>query len=152
MIRYRARDSYVLLAAVSTFVVGSFLGGRVGSFRAAAKIPYPYEYASYEQVRTASPAAAKAMDNFNRAQRAHQNFNENHVSALGAMLIAGLKYPTLAAYAGFGWSVNRVIYGLGYTNGAEGGKGRYYGVLWMVCHYVMVGAAGKAAWEFVKSA
>lgn len=87
------------------------------------------------------------MLQFNCAQRAHQNFNENHVSALGAMLIAGLKYPMAAAVLGGVWSVNRVVYAIGYTNGAEGGKGRYYGVLWMLAHYVMIGMAGKAAWD-----
>jgi glutathione S-transferase len=143
--------SYVLLAAVSTFLVGTWHGGRVGAFRKAAKIPYPYEYASYEQVQTASPANSKLMIAFNSAQRAHQNFNENHPTALGAMLIAGLQYPVATAVAGGLWSVNRVIYALGYTNGAEGGKGRYYGILWMIAHYAMVGMAGKAAWNFAMS-
>ncbi|KAH8719293.1 hypothetical protein GQ44DRAFT_775430 [Phaeosphaeriaceae sp. PMI808] len=111
---------YVLLAATSTFFVGSWLGGRVGFFRKAAKVPYPFEYASYEQVQTAAPTSAKAMTLFNSAQRSHQNFNENHPSALGAMLIAGLRWPTVTAALGAVWSVNRVIYALGYTNGSEG--------------------------------
>ena len=139
---------YVLLAAVSTFVVGAWHGGRVGGFRKAAKVPYPFEYASYEQIQTASPASSKAMLAFNSAQRAHQNFNENHPTALGAMAIAGLKYPAATAVLGAVWSVNRVIYAVGYTNGSEGGKGRYYGALWMLAHYVMIGMAGKAAWDF----
>lgn len=88
---------------------------------------------------------------FNSAQRAHQNFNENHVSALGAMLIAGLKWPVATAALAGVWSVNRVIYAIGYTNGSEGGKGRYYGALWMIAHYVMVGMAGKAAWDFARA-
>ncbi|CAO2651692.1 Nn.00g042620.m01.CDS01 [Neocucurbitaria sp. VM-36] len=139
---------YVLLAAVSTFFVGVWHGGRVGSFRKAAKIPYPYEYASYEQVQTASPANSKLMLAFNAAQRAHQNFNENHPTALGAMLIAGLKYPVAVGVLGAVWSVNRVVYAVGYTrSGGEGGKGRYYGALWMLAHYAMVLMAGKAAWD-----
>jgi glutathione S-transferase len=140
-------DSYVLLAAVSTFVVGAWHGGRVGTFRKAAKVPYPFEYASYEQIQTASPASSKAMMAFNSAQRAHQNFNENHPTALGAMAIAGLKYPTATAVLAAAWSVNRVVYAIGYTNGSEGGKGRYYGILWMLAHYAMIGMAGKAAWD-----
>jgi glutathione S-transferase len=98
-------------------------------------------------VQTASPASSKAMIAFNSAQRAHQNFNENHPSALGAMLISGLQYPMATAILGAVWSVNRVIYALGYTNGSEGGKGRYYGILWMIAHYAMIGMAGKAAWN-----
>lgn len=116
-------------------------------FRKAAKIPYPYEYASYEQVQTASPASSKAMYQFNCAQRAHQNFNENHPTAVGAMLITGLRYPMAAAVLGAVWSVNRVVYAIGYTNGSEGGKGRYYGILWMLAHYLLVLGAAKSAWD-----
>jgi glutathione S-transferase len=140
--------SYVLGAVVSTFVVGAWHGGRVGAFRKAAKVPYPFEYASYEQIQTASPASSKAMLAFNSAQRAHQNFNENHPTALGAMAIAGLKFPVATAALGGVWAVNRVVYALGYTNGSEGGKGRYYGALWMLAHYAMIIMAGVAAWKF----
>jgi glutathione S-transferase len=45
------------------------------------------------------------------------------------------------------WAVNRVVYAIGYTNGSEGGKGRYYGALWMLAHYAMIGMAGKAAYD-----
>ncbi|KAF2125981.1 membrane-associated proteins in eicosanoid and glutathione metabolism [Dothidotthia symphoricarpi CBS 119687] len=138
---------YVLLAAVSTFLVGSWHGLRVGSYRKAAKVPYPFEYASYEQIQTASPASKNAMILFNSAQRAHQNFNENHPIALGSMLISGLKYPSATAILAAVWSVNRVVYALGYTNGTEAGKGRYYGILWFLAHHIMMGMAGKAAWD-----
>lgn len=120
---------------------------RVGTFRKAAKVPYPYEYASYEQVQSASPATSKAMLAFNSAQRAHQNFNENHPTALGAMLIAGLRYPFATAIVGAVWSVNRVVYAHGYTNGAEGGKGRYYGIAWFFAHIGLIGMAAKAGWD-----
>ncbi|KAH7408633.1 hypothetical protein DE146DRAFT_675648 [Phaeosphaeria sp. MPI-PUGE-AT-0046c] len=142
---------YVLLAAVSTFVAGFYQTNRVGFFRKAAKVPYPYEYASYEQVQSASPATAKAMLTFNCAQRAHQNFNENHPTALAAMLIAGLKYPVASAVVGAVWSVNRVIYAIGYTNGAEGGKGRYYGIAWMFAHLGLMGMAAKTGWDVAMS-
>lgn len=143
-------SSYVILAAVSTFFVGAWHGGRVGGFRKAAKIPYPYEYASFEQVQAASPGAKSAMLAFNSAQRAHQNFNENHVTALGAMLVTGLKYPVLAGVLGGVWSANRVVYAVGYTrSGEEGGKGRYYGILWILAHYAMVLSSAKVAWDIV---
>lgn len=140
---------YVLLAAVSTFFVGIWHGGHVGGRRKAAKIPYPFEYASYEQVQTAAPATKTAMLAFNAAQRAHQNFNENHPTALGAMAVAGLKYPVAVGVLGAVWSVNRIVYALGYTSsGSEGGKGRYYGALWMLAHYSMVLMAAKTAFDF----
>ncbi|CAA9963414.1 Glutation S-transferase [Pyrenophora teres f. maculata] len=141
---------YVLAAAVSTFLIGAWHGGRVGGFRKAAKIPYPYEYASYEQVTSASPASKAAMLAFNSAQRAHQNFNENHVTALGSMLITGLRYPVAAAVLGGLWSVNRVVYAVGYTrSGEKGGVGRYYGAGWMIAHYVLMGWSVKTVWDLV---
>jgi glutathione S-transferase len=141
------RHSYVLLACVSTFFVGTWHSIYVGSARKAAKIPYPYEYASYEQVQTAAPASAKAMIAFNSAQRSHQNFNENHPTALGAMLIAGLRFPTAIGIMGAVWAVNRVVYAIGYKNsGEQGGKGRYYGIAWQLTHYAMIIMAGVSAW------
>lgn len=87
---------------------------------------------------------------FNAAQRSHQNFNENHVTALGAMAVAGLKWPVVVAGLGAVWSVNRVVYAVGYTrSGGEGGKGRYWGAAWMIAHYVLVLMAGKAAVDLV---
>ena len=139
--------SYTLLSVVSTFFTGAFLGMRVGAFRKAAKVPYPYEYASYEQVTTAAPAQAKLLDNFNRAQRGHQNFNENIALVVGAILITGITYPTAAPVLGFTWSVNRIIYALGYTNGAEGGKGRYYGAAGMIAQYVLFIMSAMSAWK-----
>jgi glutathione S-transferase len=49
------------------------------------------------------------------------------------------------------WAVNRVVYAVGYTNGSEGGKGRYYGILWMLAHWGLIGMSGKAAWDFARS-
>lgn len=143
------RYSYTLMAVVSTFFVGSWLGGRVSGFRKAAKVPYPYEYASYEQVQTAAPERAKAMDKFNRAQRGHQNFNENITLAIAAMLISGLKYPTATAVLGAIWSSNRVLYGIGYTNGGE--KGRYWGAAWMLAHYALFILSAKTAWDISRA-
>ena len=143
-------NSYVLLSAFSTFLVGTWHGFLVGKHRKLAQIPYPYEYASYEQVQTASPAKSAQMLLFNSAQRAHQNFNENLTIALGSMLISGLVYPRAAAVLGATWAVNRVVYALGYTNGTKEGKGRYYGALGMLAHYVMIGLAGTSLWHLLK--
>lgn len=65
------------------------------------------------------------------------------------MAVAGLRWPVAVALLGAVWSVNRVVYAVGYTrSGEQAGKGRYYGVTWMIAHYVMIGMAGKAAWDF----
>jgi glutathione S-transferase len=142
--------SYVLLSAFSTFLVGAWHGSLVGKHRKLAQIPYPFEYASYEQVQTASPAKSSQMLRFNSAQRSHQNFNENHVTALGSMLISGLVYPRAAAVLGATWAVNRVVYALGYTNGPKDGKGRYYGSLALLAHYIMIVLAGTSLWQLLK--
>ncbi|KAJ4983316.1 MAPEG family protein [Stagonosporopsis vannaccii] len=143
-----AEYGYVLGAIVSTFFVNTWHGGHVGAFRKAAKIPYPFEYASYEQVQTASPASKKAMLAFNSAQRAHQNFGENHPTVIGTLLISGLRWPVATAVLGAVWSVNRIVYAIGYTNsGGEGGKGRYYGALWMIAHYSLLVMSGISAYK-----
>lgn len=140
--------SYILGSVVSTFFVGAWLGGRVGIFRRTAKIPYPFEYASYEQCQTAAPASKTAMLRFNAAQRAHQNFNENHPTVISTLLISGLRWPAATAVLGAVWSVNRVVYAIGYTNTAEeGGKGRYYGVLGNLVHYSLIIMSGISAYK-----
>lgn len=90
------------------------------------------------------------MDTFNRAQRGHQNFLENQGSAVSAMLITGLNYPIAAAVLGATWSLGRVFYGLGYTNGGE--KGRYWGAFGIVAHYVLYVFAAKSVWDVVSRA
>ncbi|KAF2638532.1 membrane-associated proteins in eicosanoid and glutathione metabolism [Massarina eburnea CBS 473.64] len=147
-----AEYGYVLAATVSTFFVGTWLGMRVGMYRKQAKIPYPYEYASYEQIQTAEPSHAKAMHEFNCAQRGHQNFNENHPIAIASFLITGLQYPRAAAILGTAWTVGRVLYALGYNNGKEGGRGRYNGAFGMVAQYVSIIWAGVSAYGFIKAA
>lgn len=67
------------------------------------------------------------------------------------MLIAGLRYPVAAAVVGGVWSLNRVVYALGYTNGKEGGKGRYMGIAWMFAHLGLIGMAGTTAWKFIQA-
>jgi glutathione S-transferase len=70
------------------------------------------------------------------------------------MLIAGLVYPKAAAALGLGWTLNRYVYLIGYTNPAlgEGGKGRYYGIGYMLCQYVLLGMVGYIGYGMVTSA
>ncbi|RDA90091.1 hypothetical protein CP533_5568 [Ophiocordyceps camponoti-saundersi (nom. inval.)] len=114
---------FVLAAATSTFFVNTLHAFRTMKFRKASGVQYPEAYATSEQ-------AAKNQNayRFNCAQRAHHNFTENHTSFLGALLIAGLRYPIPAAALGAGWSLSRVMYLIGYTSSA-GPRGRVYGAL-----------------------
>ncbi|KAJ6444191.1 MAPEG family protein [Purpureocillium lavendulum] len=108
----------VLAAATATFFVNTIHATRTSKFRKASGVKYPNAYASAEQAEK-DPSAYR----FNCAQRAHANFTENHTSFLGALLVAGLRYPFPAAILGASWGLSRVIYLFGYTSSA-GPKGR----------------------------
>ncbi|XP_044721934.1 MAPEG family domain-containing protein [Hirsutella rhossiliensis] len=112
-------DQYglVLAAATSTFFVNTLHVVRTSKFRKASGLKYPIAYATTEQADKDPNAYL-----FNCAQRAHSNFTENHTSFLGALLIAGLRYPFPAAVLGAGWAVSRVIYVLGYTSAGPAGR------------------------------
>jgi len=130
---------YVLLAATSTFFLNSIHTFNTGKYRKAAKVGYPAAYA---------PSSRTDVDafKFNCAQRAHANYIENQPSFVGALLLAGLKFPITAAVMGLGWSVSRYLYMVGYCNGTEGGKGRYRGISYMLFQF---GLYGLAVWNGV---
>ncbi|PVH82553.1 hypothetical protein DL98DRAFT_586540 [Cadophora sp. DSE1049] len=94
---------YVLLAAASTFVMNAIHTVNTGKYRKAAKIPYPAAYAPDSRTD-------EAAVRFNCAQRAHAHFIENQVTALGSLMLAGLRFPLTAAVFGLGWSVSRYFY------------------------------------------
>lgn len=87
----------------STFVLNTIHGFNTGSYRRAAAVDYPAAYAP-------SSRTDQAAHRFNSAQRAHANFIENQPTAVGAMLIAGLKFPIATATLGGLWTVFRYIY------------------------------------------
>lgn len=64
------------------------------------------------------------------AQRAHNNFTENLTPFLGALLIAGTKYPVYAAAIGGAWSLGRVLFARGYTS--DGPQGRMVYVFYLL--------------------
>jgi glutathione S-transferase len=108
-------------------------------------VPYPNAYATETQLKE-KPAEAYA---FNCAQRAHANFTEHHLSAVAAMLVAGLEYPVAAAAMGAGWTLSRALYMTGYTSGTpeSKGSGRYRGsAFWLF----ELGLIGTAAWVGIK--
>ncbi|POR33428.1 DNA polymerase type-X family protein pol4 [Tolypocladium paradoxum] len=118
-------DQYglVLAAATTTFFVNTIHVLYTTKFRKASGVKYPNAYASAEQADKDPNAYL-----FNCAQRAHANFTENHTSFLGALLIAGLRFPFPAAVLGAGWSLSRLLYLFGYTSSA-GPRGRTTGAL-----------------------
>jgi len=125
---------YVILAATSSFLLNAIHGINTGKFRKAAKVPYPNTHAN--PTRTDIEALR-----FNCAQRAHMNYTENLPSFLGALLLAGLKFPLASAALGFFWSFARYLYMVGYSTGAEGGKGRLKGIYYVIAQYGLIGLA-----------
>jgi len=116
---------YVILAATTTFIVNCLHSFNTGKYRARAKISYPTAYAP-------SSRTDEAAHQFNCAQRAHANFIENQPTTLGCLLLAGLKFPVSSAILGLAWSVSRYMYMAGYSQGGEGGKGRYKGIYFII--------------------
>ncbi|KAH8805612.1 hypothetical protein F5884DRAFT_452933 [Xylogone sp. PMI_703] len=125
---------YVILAAAGTFILNTVHTMNTSKYRRAAKVPYPHSYA--EQSRT----DIEAMQ-FNSAQRAHMNYLEQQPSVLGALLIAGVKFPLVSAALGLIWCLGRYMYMVGYSTGQEGGKGRYRGMYFWFAQIGLIGLA-----------
>jgi len=123
---------YVLLAATSTFLLNTVHSVNTGKYRKAAKINYPAAYAP-------SSRTDNEAQQFNCAQRAHANFVENQVSAVGALLLAGIRFPLTSAILGAAWTISRYIYMVGYSQGGPGG--RYKGIYFWLFQLGLVGLA-----------
>lgn len=113
---------YVLAVATSTLFVNTYHKFLSSMTRRASGIQYPTPYATQEQAAK-DPKAFK----FNLAQRAHANFTENVTPFVTGLLVAGLRYPGPATYAGVAWVAGRFAYAYAYTN--FGPKGRLPGYL-----------------------
>ncbi|KAI9055664.1 hypothetical protein LZ554_000607 [Drepanopeziza brunnea f. sp. 'monogermtubi'] len=125
---------YVLLAATSTFVMNIAHMANTGKYRKAAKIAYPAAYAPESRTD-------EAANRFNCAQRSHAHFTENQVPLLGSLVLAGLRFPLTAAAMGFGWSVMRYVFMVGYSQGGDG-KGRYKGAASWLFQFGLLGLTG----------
>ena len=88
---------------------------------------------------------------FNCAQRAHANYSENHPSMVIALLIAGVRFPRIAAGLGAAWTISRYLFMTGYSNLSLGraGKGRYRGVAFWLAQFGLIGLAGWSGLEMV---
>ena len=91
-------------------VINSWHAFQTKGYRNKAQVPYPETYA---------PASEAAKDpakyQFNCAQRAHANYTENLPAFALATIVAGLRFPVIAAAVGTAWLVGRVGYARGYT-------------------------------------
>lgn len=95
-------------------------GIMVGRYRKKAGIEYPQPYAEKAEVKDSAAALR-----FNCMQRAHQNTLESAPVVFVSTVVAGLKYPALAAALCVAYSFARVVYTIGYKSGKP--KRRMYG-------------------------
>jgi glutathione S-transferase len=144
------RFRYVLLAATGTFFTAAWHAHRIGSFRRIARVEYPNEYATPEQIAAAPAEKKEALYLFNCAQRANANFIENYPPVLAALLIGGIRQPVLAAIAGALWTAFRIVYAVGYTlKGKTRGSGRRYGSFSTLPQLYLYGLAGWVGLKLV---
>ncbi|KAJ6006474.1 hypothetical protein N7451_004418 [Penicillium sp. IBT 35674x] len=138
MVAITLPDNYgaVIGVALGAIPVLGFIHGNVtGSLRKQAKVPYPHCYASIEQCKENAKA-----EQFNCAQRAHANFLENSSQTMLFTLIAGLKYPELAAGIGGLWVLFRTLFMYGYVySGKPQGKGRMIGAFFWLAQGALWG-------------
>ncbi|KAH8909048.1 MAPEG family protein [Coniochaeta sp. PMI_546] len=136
-----AEYGYVLLAATSSYFVNFYHIILTSKARKASGIKYPAAYATNEVAEKDPKAFA-----FNCTQRAHANFTENLTPFVVSLLVAGLRFPVVAAGMGAAWSVSRMLYAYGYAG--QGPKGREAGAI--TSRLLDIGLAGMAVFTSYK--
>ncbi|CAD5116570.1 DgyrCDS5449 [Dimorphilus gyrociliatus] len=126
---------YVILTAVGSQLVNTWLGIKVGKARKQYGVKYPIMY-----------SCENGGDNiFNCIQRAHQNTLENNPSFLTLLLIAGIEYPRFAAGAGGIYILGKIAYARGYSTGKP--EGRYWGSFGYIGAISLMGCCIKMAYD-----
>lgn len=110
---------YVFAALGASFIAEMYLMIGVASRRRKFGISYPALYATEKHVN--KKCTARNVEEFNCAQRAHQNTLEHIHSIRLLAVLNGLLQPVYAALLLTVYSVGRFLYGQGYSrNGPEG--------------------------------
>eukprot|EP00397_Hematodinium_sp_SG-2012_P045501 GEMP01051128.1.p1 GENE.GEMP01051128.1~~GEMP01051128.1.p1 ORF type:complete len:168 (+),score=27.80 GEMP01051128.1:248-751(+) len=104
---------FVVLSFGFMALVNIFLSTQVMSARKKYGVRYPNLYA---------PADHADKEKFDCIQRSHQNFLESWTSVAMSMVLVGLQMPLVAAALGAGWSIGRIIYGIGYASSGPSGR------------------------------
>jgi len=118
---------YVILVAISTWILLNWMGMQVMKARKKYEVQYPNLYSNNH--------------NFNCIQRAHQNTIENIPMFLVFLLIAGLHLPRLSAVFGITYLISRVVYAFGYYTGDPAKRNRgvfgYIGLLGLIVNCIL---------------
>lgn len=95
---------YVILVAVSSMFLLSWMALRVMAARKKFSVQYPTMYSDKDPM-------------FNCVQRVHQNTLEGYSIFLMLLLFAGLFCPKSSAICGVIWIIGKVAYAFGYYTG-----------------------------------
>ncbi|KAJ1833158.1 hypothetical protein LPJ63_002970 [Coemansia sp. RSA 2711] len=95
------------------------------SVKARLDLPHSAEVGS----RAAEKLSDAENEEFARFQKVHQAHVEYLPLAQSSVLLAGLFYPKLSAYAGAAYIVGRLVYSVAYVK--CGAEGRKYGVMFI---------------------
>merc|ERR1711907_53440 len=113
---------YVFGGLFATCIANFYLVINVATRRKKFGIEYPALYADKTHIDGKKCKDEKDVEEFNCAQRAHQNTVENMgtVQLLGA--VNGLVFPTFSGSCLAIYAVGRVVYGHGYVTGGPNGR------------------------------
>ncbi|KAJ1728641.1 hypothetical protein LPJ72_005376 [Coemansia sp. Benny D160-2] len=130
--------SYVwnIMAATAMGLQAAAFAGCAGRQRARLDLPHGAEIGSRETQKLSD----EENEQFARFQRTNQEHVQYLPLAQSSVLLAGLFYPKLSAYAGLAYILGRFVYSFGYIS--CGDEGRKYGAL-LVCPSItaMLGAS-----------
>ena len=98
----------VLGAGILPVITSFYLSAVVMKARDTCDIQYPNAYAT--------PGFHKKADEFNRAQRSHQNYLENIGMYVTLALIGGLKHPITNAIGSVLFCAGSILYQMGYVD------------------------------------
>ena len=98
----------VLTVGFGTSLTNFLLSGPVVKGRKELDVPMPNAYAT--------PGYHKNADEFNRAQRSHQNYLEYVSTYSVTALLGGLKYPITNAIGGALFCIGSLLYQKGYMD------------------------------------
>lgn len=136
----------VLGAGVAPVITSFILAGAVMSARDKCDVPYPNCYAT--------PGYHKMADEFNRAQRSHQNYLEAVGGYATMALIGGLKYPIVNAVGSVLFCAGSILYQKGYIdNSLDVATARYKkgGAIKFLGFFTALFTAGAVAYDLITS-
>jgi glutathione S-transferase len=136
----------ILGAGVLPFITHMYLSGAVMGARGRLNVPYPNCYAV--------PGYHKNADEFNRAQRSHQNWMEQLDQYIVATLLGGLKYPLACAGGTVLYCVGSILYQKGYIDLSLDAKDARYkkgGVIKWIGMFTSLFSTCSLAYSMIKA-